>query len=182
MILRGDTSPLFSFIKILLLSNIKATLVKIIEHSIDDERLFFVDVVLTDRGPVRKILILADGDQGITIDQCATISRKVAAEIEAQNLIDHAFTLEVSSPGLDFPLKLQRQYVKNIGRQVKIKTLDGNEYTGTLSAVSEHEVTITPEPQKKGNKQPKKVNSEPAKSITLAFAAIDKTNVMISFK
>ena len=61
-----------------------------------------------------------DTDSGITIGQCTELNRKIGEAIELQNVIPDSYVLEVSSPDLTKPLKLLRQYRKNIGRQFHV--------------------------------------------------------------
>ncbi len=77
-----------------------------------------------------KVLVLIDGDEGVNIDHCAQISRKISAELEEKEVMDGAYRLEVSSPGVEFPLKYQRQFPKHIGRKVKVSQNDGAEKIG----------------------------------------------------
>ena len=69
-------------------------------------------MVIAGANAAGKILILVDGDEGITIDRCAEISRRTGATLEEQETMSDAYVLEVSSPGLEHPLKLMRQYKK----------------------------------------------------------------------
>ena len=89
--------------------------------------------------------VFVDTDKGVTADECAQVNRYVAAELEKQNLIPGRYRLEVSSPGLDRPLKTVRQYKKNIGRQVKIiSSADDqkNAVEGVLQDVNEATLTL----------------------------------------
>ena len=141
----------------------------------DDENLFVVDVLVADPGGNAKVTVYVDGDHGVSIDSCARVSRKLSEKLEENELFDGKYTLEVSSPGLNHPLKLKRQYVKNIGRQVKILLADNKEKTGTLMKVEEDQILIQLLPENKKKKQ------QPTEEITIPFADIKKTNVMASF-
>jgi ribosome maturation factor RimP len=100
-----------------------------------------------------NIRILLDGDKGVSIDDCARINRGLYRTIEEKNWLDTAnFSLEVSSPGLDEPLKLHRQYVKNTGRRVELQLQDGSVLEGLMKAVEEKQLTIE-ETRGKGKKQ-----------------------------
>jgi ribosome maturation factor RimP len=65
--------------------------------------------------------IFVDTDSGITIDQCTELNRNIGEALELQNVIQDSYVLEVSSPDLTKPLKLLRQYCKNIGRQFRVR-------------------------------------------------------------
>lgn len=85
--------------------------------------------------------IFADTDSGITIDQCAELSRSISAVLDREDIIAGGYRLEVSSPGLDHPLKLLRQFKKNRGRELKVTMhAEGgvSVVTGILEDVVEH--------------------------------------------
>lgn len=82
---------------------------------------FVVDLdIRTERGE-KIVRAFVDTDTGITVEQCATISRELSHELALSNLIPGGYRLEISSPGLDRPLLLLRQYRKNIGRKFRVK-------------------------------------------------------------
>lgn len=88
---------------------------------------FIVDIQqLQDKG--KKIITLfIDTDSGITIDQCAEISKQLSKKFEQENAVERSFILQISSPGLNRPIKLLRQYKKGIGRNFHIRYKDGQE-------------------------------------------------------
>jgi ribosome maturation factor RimP len=137
---------------------------------------FIVEIALT-RGPMSVLSVWIDTDEGITIDQCARLSRKFSAWLEENDPFDFPFNLEVSSPGLGRPLKVRRQYHKNIGRKLKVKTTAAQTVTGKLLAVDEEGITLMPESKKKAQKSEKQENTE----LKLAFDAIQEAKVEISF-
>jgi ribosome maturation factor RimP len=152
----------------------KDKITDLVAQSLEDDKHFIVDVRLSGEG-MQKISVLLDGDEGITIDDCAKVSRKLANSIEEQDLIQDAYLLEVSSPGLDLPLLSERQYRKNIGRSVKVVLEDGTSHSGKLEQVSSTGIQIMEEKKQKG----KKVTLEP---LELAFENIKSTHVLVSFK
>ncbi len=109
---------------------IEKRVIELVEEKIADRPdLFLVEVKMHGNG---KLMILVDGDSGLSIQDCVAISRHVGFHLEEENAIDQAYNLEVSSPGVDTPLKLQRQYVKNMGRSLGIKLKDGSKIEGKL--------------------------------------------------
>ncbi len=124
---------------------------EIVEAKIAGTDLFIVDLKLL---PTGRLNVSMDGDNGISIEQCSAISRNLGYEIEQQNLIETAYNLEVSSSGIDTPLKLKRQYKKNIGRNVmlKLNAEDSEKVTGKLTEVSEEEITLEITKKDKGKK------------------------------
>jgi ribosome maturation factor RimP len=93
--------------------------------------------------PINNIKVFIDGDQGISIDKLVHYNRGLYKYIDESQLFPNDdFALEVSSPGLDEPLKLYRQYLKNIGREVEVTEKDGNKKEGRLLSATETEIVI----------------------------------------
>jgi ribosome maturation factor RimP len=133
--------------------------------------------------PTNNIKVFLDGDNGISIETCIKINRRLYAQIEEQNMFpDGDFSLEISSPGVGEPLLQHRQFVKNVGRWVKVEALPGQslvegedvaELEGELKAVDEQGIqleTITG----KGKKQQ-------VKQLSVLFNNIKTTSVQIKF-
>jgi len=124
--------------------------------------------------PAHHIRVFLDADDGITIDRCTAVNRAVYRKIKASGLFPGGeFSLEVSSPGLDEPLKLNRQYQKNIGRAVEVSLLDGSRLTGKLVAADDQALTIE-EKTGKGNKLT--INTK-----HILFSQVKQTKVLITF-
>ncbi len=102
-----------------------------------------IDTVLRGKGGTRVIEVYVDSERGISTDQCSEISREILREIESGVLVDGTYRLEVSSPGIDRPLRFSWQYPKHVGRslQMKVRTTNGiEERSGTL--VSADDVSV----------------------------------------
>ena len=95
--------------------------------------------------PTNNIKVFVDADQGAAIDQLSRINRTLYKWVEENLFPNGDFSIEVSSPGLDEPLKLDRQYLKNIGRALEIVLKNGLKKEGKLISVSESEVIIEEE-------------------------------------
>ena len=67
------------------------------------------------------VWVYLDGDEGVTLDKCADVSRELAFLLDAHEVFDGKYTLNVSSPGLSRPLKVQRQYLSNKGRKASVR-------------------------------------------------------------
>lgn len=146
---------------------------ELVEEKISDRpELFLVEVKLL---PGNKLIIHVDGDQGISIQDCAAISRHVGFHLEEENTIEKAYNLEVSSPGVGEPLKLQRQYEKNIGRELSVKVTGGDIMEGKLLDVNAQSITIEAKVKEKGKKAQ-------LVETSLDFSNIIETKVLISFK
>lgn len=93
--------------------------------------------------PVNDLKVFVDGDQGITIEKAVQINRALYKKIEESGLFPAGdFSLEVSSAGLDEPLKLFRQYRKNTGRHVEVVLVDGSRKEGKLAEVNESAIVL----------------------------------------
>lgn len=147
--------------------------IELVEEKIADRPdLFIVSVRFLNNGVLE---ILLDGDNGIAIEDCVQVSRHVGYHLEEENVIDRAYRLEVSSPGIDSPLLLNRQYEKNVGRDVKVKLLDGTKKEGQLLSVTDSAMSIEEKVKEKGKKAVL-VQTE------IPLDQIKETKVLISFK
>ncbi len=145
----------------------------LVEEKISDRPdLFLVDVKMHING---KLIVLVDGDQGIGIADCAAISRFVGFRLEEDNVIEQAYNLEVSSPGVDFPLKSLRQFQKNIGRNLDLKLTDGSKKEGKLLIADEQGISIEEKITVKGKKAT-------VAEARLTYDQINEAVVLISFK
>jgi ribosome maturation factor RimP len=153
--------------------NIEKRVKELVEEKIADKpNLFLVDIKMHSNG---KLMILVDGDNGIGIDDCVAISRHVGFHLEEESVIETAYNLEVSSPGIDTPLTSLRQYTKNIGRSLAIKMTDGAKREGKLKGITKDAVIIDEIKKEKGKK------AETVESI-IPIDKITETKVLISFK
>ncbi len=96
-------------------------LTRIIEPIVDEMGFEFVDVeYLSEHG--RWVLrIYVDKEGGITLDECARVSREVGDLIDVKDIIQHKYVLEVSSPGLNRPLKREKDFLRAVGKKIEIK-------------------------------------------------------------
>lgn len=141
------------------------------EAIIDDESLFLVGVKLKGNPGNQKLLVWIDGDEGVTIDQCVMVNRKLSATLdELEDLIPGKYQLEVSSAGIDYPLQFLRQYKKNVGRSLKVTLKDGREVKGELTGVEENGITLVEEIKKL------------KKEVNLNFDEVEQSKVLVSFK
>ncbi len=136
-----------------------------------NEDIFLVSIKIK---PTNNFKIYLDADSGLGIDKCIKINRALYKIMEEMGIYpDGDFSLEVSSPGLDEPLKLLRQYKKNIGRDVELIMNDDTRKEGKLTAVTEANVTIE-YIEGKGKKAVVKTEEIP-------FDTIKQTKVQIKF-
>jgi ribosome maturation factor RimP len=124
--------------------------------------------------PTNNFKVFLDADNGLSIEKCVKINRFLYKMIEEQGWYpDGNFSLEVSSPGIDEPLKLIRQYIKNIGRKVEVTLLDETKKEGKLLKADEQKISI----EEKTGKNKKAVIAE----IEIPQENIKQTIVQIEF-
>ena len=123
-------------------------IIKIAQSVMDAFQFELVDLTVSvGRRPVIRIYI--HGDDGVTINDCAQVSRSVEFELDNADIFGRRYSLEVSSPGLDRPLKTMRDFTRNIGNEVKLLFCDGSgvnsEQCGKIIYCDDNIVTIKTE-------------------------------------
>lgn len=129
---------------------------------------FLVDILIQ---PTNRIFIYFDSDTIITIHDCQEISRTIECNL---NRDSEDYDLTVSSSGLDRPLKMLRQYRKNIGKELDVVTTDGKNITGNLVKVDENFLELE-HPVKKPKKENKRDNT------LLPLSEIKTAKVIVKF-
>ena len=136
-----------------------------------NEDIFLVSIKIK---PTNNFKIYVDADSGLGIEKCIKINRALYKIMEEMGMYpDGDFSLEVSSPGLDEPLKLLRQYKKNVGREVEVITIDELKTEGKLTAVTDEKITVEYS-EGKGKKAV-------VKKDDIYFSNIKQTKVQIKF-
>lgn len=133
---------------------------------------FLVDIIVSSRN-MSKITVVVDGDNGVTIDDCGEISRELSVRLDAMNFGTGRYVLEVTTPGLDQPLKLKRQYAKNIGRMLKVHRKDKSIVSAKLVKADNQGIVLSQEVKEGKNRL--------EKEIQVPFEEIEKAFVQISF-
>ncbi len=132
---------------------------------------FLVDVKMK---PGNNIRVTLDADKGVSIDKCVEYNRFLYKKIEESGLFPLGnFSLEVSSPGTDEPLRFHRQYLKNRGRKVEVTLTDGARKEGKLMEVTQDGIILE---EQKGNKKKKEVVMH-----TILFDNIKSTKIQVVF-
>jgi len=125
-----------------------------------------------------KLFLFVDSDSGMTLKKCTLISRKVEPMLDESELLGLKYTLEVSSPGLEQPIKLVRQYRHNIGKVLKIWLKDNKYLEGKLVQVEPESINIEIVPEK--TKKKKKEDVIPIQEV-IRIEEIEKALVSIKF-
>lgn len=137
----------------------------------DDPQYFLVEVKIR---PTNNVKVFLDGDSGISIERCITYNRQLYKLIESSGLFPaDDFSLEVSSPGLDEPLKLLRQYHKNTGRKVEVLLKDGVKTEGLLKQVTDTGIIVE---ETRGKNKKKEIIEH-----DFPFESIKSTKIQIVF-
>lgn len=145
----------------------KVKILGIIEDGLkDSEDKFLVSLKIT---PDNRIFVDIDGDNGINIDDCIELSRYIESKM---NRDEEDFELNVASAGLDSPLRMPRQYKKNVGRDLSVTMIDGEKIEGELLEANEEQIVVQPSAGRK------KMKSEPE---TLKYIDIKVAKVMVKF-
>ncbi len=139
---------------------------------------FLVDLRIK---PTNNVKVFLDGDSGITIEKCVQVNRKLYRRLEEAGFFpDGDFSLEVSSAGLDEPLKLFRQYKKNIGRLVEVQLQDGTLKEGQLTDVNEEGIVLEVRSGRHSNGKIPSKKTE-ISSHSFLFNNIKSTKIQIVF-
>ena len=138
-----------------------------IEPIITAKNFFLEDLHISTAGKHRIIRVLVDGENRLSLDEVTAITKPISEKLdEVAELGERPFTLEVSSPGVDFPLTLPRHWRKNQGRLVAIKTKSGEKISGRITEASESAITIE---MKAGNFQELSLNEIAEANIEIEF-------------
>lgn len=141
----GD--PLFCYRKFnkigVYVNIVEKILTEDVKNLVENEGFEFIELKYVPRGKSSILRIFADSDNGITIDECKHLSDLISDYIFKYNKIEGDYVLEVSSPGVDRPLKTERDFRKNLGRDVTINYRDADEekqISGIVAEVSDQVV------------------------------------------
>jgi len=125
------------------------------------------------------LLIRIDTDNGISLEDCIAVSRKVGRWMDETDIWDFEYSIEVTSPGVGEPLLLKRQYYKEVGRDLRVINVHATVIEGELVEVTDDYIALqlVPPKRKKG------VEVNPADLITkIPFADIKEAKVLVSFE
>ncbi len=147
---------------------------ELLNRALDNNKsLFLIDFTITESNQIRVII---DGDHGVTVDDCIAVSREIEHNLDREEI---DFSLEVASSGVSESLVNARQYIKNVGRKLEVKTLKGETIEGTLEKADSKEIVVQwkarePKPIGKG-----KVTVQ--KELVLEYKDIVEAKVMVTF-
>jgi len=109
---------------------LESTIQALVLEVIRDVDLFLVELRIRGRQGSKVVEIYLDGESGVTVDQLASVSKKLAVLLETEDLIKGKYSLSVSSPGSDRALQLPRQYKQHSGRTIELRTRSQKDENG----------------------------------------------------
>lgn len=143
----------------------KIKILELVNNALEGSDKFLVNLKIT---PDNRIYVDIDGDNSVTIDDCIELSRAIEGQLDRD---EEDFALDVSSAGADQPLKLIRQYRKNVGRDLEVVTVGGERADGTLEDASDEGIVL----RTKGTKK------QAPETLRLAYRDIKSARVVIKF-
>lgn len=151
----------------------KDTVSELLDKALEERpSLFLIDFSVTD---ANKITVILDGDQGVNLQDCIDVSRAIEHNLDRE---EHDFSLEVTSAGATSPLKMMRQYHKNIGRTLRVKTAETT-FEAPLTQVLDDRIVLEWEAR-----EPKKIGKGKETVIKreeIPFSDIKEAMVIITF-
>ena len=166
---RGRKSPLFLYQEMF-----KDTVKELLDQALNQrEDLFLIDFEILSDNTIKVVL---DGDNGVLVEDCIFVSRAIEHNLDRE---EQDFSLEVSSCGAASPLQKPRQYNKHVGRNLEVKTVEGDKLEGQLADVNEDGIII-----KWKTREPKPVGKGKVtvtKEVNIAFENIKEAKVKIKF-
>ena len=121
----------------------------IVSNILSDNGIELADITYKREGHTRVLRILADKEGGITIDECARMNEIISEALDKEDFIEENYLLEISSPGLDRPLKTKKDFLRVKGKKIRIHTYesidDKREFVGVLEAVEDDNITVSDE-------------------------------------
>lgn len=152
------------------------TISRLVDQYLSDNELsdmFLVEV----RTHNSKIEVFLDSDEQVTFAKCRKLSRHLEEIFDEEKWYGEKYTLEVSSAGVGRPLRMPRQFMKNLGRDIEIIKTDEAKLKGTLQAADEEKIHITWQEKVKEGKKKVKVDKEEF----IDYKDIDKAKIKVSF-
>ena len=169
---RGRKSPLF-VLKMIAESVVRSLAEERIAER--DNKLYIVDIIISSGN---NILVELDREDGsVSIEDCMAVSRNIEHNLDREK---EDFSLEVSSAGISKPFKVLKQYLKNIGREVKVLTVEhGKSVQGILKEADEKGIVV--EVSEKRRVEGKKKKELVVEEIPLEYEKVKETKLIIAF-
>jgi len=116
---------------------------ELVQPAVEQAGFFLEDVHVVSPGKHRIITCIVDGQTPLNLDQVTSVSRDISELLDSADFMDDtAFTLEVTSPGVDRPLTLPRHWQKNLNRLVKVVKIDGSVVNGRITTIEDANIVL----------------------------------------
>ncbi len=152
----------------------RETFGEVVSERLEGSEIFLVDIQFR---PGNRVQVYIDKPDGITIEECVDLSRHIISVIDREV---EDYELEVSSPGLDMGFRVEEQYRKYLGKEVKVVLLDGTKFTGVLKNFDKTGIDL--EYKKAIREEGKKKKKVIIETVHLLFDQIKMTTAVVSFK
>lgn len=139
----------------------------------EDSSLFLIEIKM---GADNRIQVIIDGDQGVRVEDCVELSRKIESNLDRE---EQDYSLTVMSAGLSESLQIPRQFKKNIGRKLKIETVSGERYKGDLVEATDRICKLTWSVREKKPIGKGKITVQ--KEAVIPYQDIKEAKIMIKF-
>ena len=149
--------------------SLQASLTELLTPAVENAGFFLEQVLISNPGNHQILTCVVDGPKPLNLDEVTVVSRLISDLLDETDLIDGAFTLEVTSPGVDRPLTQRRHWEKNVTRLIAMVMNDGTLLTGRLTELREDDATFVE--NIKGR----------MKTHTIVLADIKKAQVEVEF-
>jgi ribosome maturation factor RimP len=129
-----------------MIQEIKERVNALAEQALADQNMELIDLEYRREGRGWVLRLYIDKENGITLDDCARVSQEIGTLLDVEDIIGTPYSLEVSSPGLNRPLKKEMDFIKYRGRLIKVKTFDPidnrRNFKGKLREISEGRIGV----------------------------------------
>ena len=149
--------------------SLQASLTELLTPAVENAGFFLEQVLIANPGNHQILTCVVDGPNPLSLDEVTVVSRLISDLLDETDLIDGAFTLEVTSPGVDRPLTQRRHWEKNVSRVLAMVMNDGSLLTGRLTELRDSDATFVE--NIKGR----------MKTHTIVLADIKKAQVEVEF-
>ncbi len=152
-------------------TDVKRYVEEILEGKLVELDAFLVDIEYIPENS--SLFVAIDTDPGVTVDQCADVARFLRDKLADSPISEYVQHIQVSSPGLDRPFKVLRQYKKNVGREVQVELVDNTVMVGVLLYADTDKIVIGVEPKGKKSKE--------MEQTEIPFVKIKQTRLILRF-
>ena len=143
---------------------------ELVQPAVEQAGFFLEDVHVVTPGKHRIITCIVDGQTPLNLDQVTSVSRDISELLDGADFMDDtAFTLEVTSPGVDRPLTLPRHWQKNLNRLVKVVKLDGSVVNGRITTIEDANVVLLEDIKGKTKEHALSLNDVKRATIEIEF-------------